>query len=114
MKTLRVFTLLIFIFICLLAIFVLNAHSADKKIIVRYGNKTFDITSFVPHHPGGPLVLKHANGLDVTDYLAGLKSINLPEEGNRKVHHHHGPGAFHVLQSLEIKIKFKLNIFLIK
>nr|CAD2179573.1 unnamed protein product [Meloidogyne enterolobii] len=99
---LRGFTL-ICILTVLLALFVLKIQSADKKIIVHYGNRTFDITSFVPHHPGGPLVLKHANGKDVTEFLAGKKGIVLTEEGGRKVQHHHGSGAFNVLNSLEIK-----------
>uniref|UniRef100_A0A1I8B2M6 Cytochrome b5 heme-binding domain-containing protein n=1 Tax=Meloidogyne hapla TaxID=6305 RepID=A0A1I8B2M6_MELHA len=119
MTFLRVFTLNCILTI-LLALFVLKVQPADKKIIVHYGNRTFDITSFVPHHPGGkfifysyyeykiiifkgPLVLKHANGKDVTEYLAGNKAIILTEEGGRKVQHHHGPGAFNVLKSLEIK-----------
>uniref|UniRef100_A0A915P7E6 Cytochrome b5 heme-binding domain-containing protein n=2 Tax=Meloidogyne TaxID=189290 RepID=A0A915P7E6_9BILA len=87
----------------------LKTQSADKKIIVHYGNRTFDITSFVPHHPGGPLVLKHANGKDVTEFLAGKKGIVLTEEGGRKVQHHHGSGAFNVLNSLEIKECNKTN-----
>jgi hypothetical protein len=68
------------------------------------------VTSFVPFHPGGPLVLQHVNGKDVAEYLAGHKSVKLPEMGGITVQHHHGPGAFHVLNSLEIKVN-KWGIF---
>ncbi len=46
----------------------LQAVQADKDWLI-YGDSVYNVRAFIPHHPGGELLIKHVLYTDVTDHL---------------------------------------------
>lgn len=46
----------------------MNSVKADKDWII-YGDNVYNVRPFIPHHPGGDLLIKHVLYTDCTDHL---------------------------------------------
>uniref|UniRef100_A0A914I0I8 Cytochrome b5 heme-binding domain-containing protein n=1 Tax=Globodera rostochiensis TaxID=31243 RepID=A0A914I0I8_GLORO len=68
--------------------------SSQHDLIVHLRANSYNITAFVPNHPGGPAVLQSVNGQDIEDYIEGRKCA-------LGVCHHHRY-AYQVLSQFEM------------
>uniref|UniRef100_A0A183BW82 Cytochrome b5 heme-binding domain-containing protein n=1 Tax=Globodera pallida TaxID=36090 RepID=A0A183BW82_GLOPA len=68
--------------------------SSQHDVIVHLRANSYNITAFVPNHPGGPTVLQSVNGQDIEDYIEGKKCA-------LGVCHHHRY-AYQVLSQFEM------------
>ncbi|MFO0937597.1 MAG: fatty acid desaturase [Gemmataceae bacterium] len=51
-------------------------HTLESAYIV-YNGLVYDITAFLPHHPGGTSVLRAALGTDITDTLRSMHHVDI-------------------------------------
>lgn len=57
----------------------LNAVKNEKDWLV-YGDSVYNVKPFIPHHPGGELLIKHLLYTDVTDHLGKFHPKYVTEE----------------------------------
>jgi cytochrome b involved in lipid metabolism len=51
-----------------------------KKDWLVYGDSVYNVRPFLPHHPGGDLLIKHVLYTDVTDHLGRFHPKYVTEE----------------------------------
>jgi len=52
----------------------------DEKDWLIYGDSVYNVRAFLPHHPGGELLIKHVLYTDVTDHLGKFHPKYVTEE----------------------------------
>jgi len=52
----------------------------EEKAWMVYDDSVYDVKPFIPHHPGGELLIKHLLYTDVTDHIGKFHPAYVTEE----------------------------------